>query len=77
MEASYGKQYPEIRLLQIYFPFSLAHKHFKYTVKAKICGKNNMNFLSYIETLQKIRAGLKQAKSVAEAEALIRAHANF
>jgi hypothetical protein len=30
-----------------------------------------------IETLQKIRVGLKQAKSVAEAEALIRAHANF
>ncbi|MGH7596937.1 MAG: hypothetical protein ACREOI_11335 [bacterium] len=29
-----------------------------------------------IETLQKIRAGLKQAKSVAEAEMLIRAHAN-
>jgi hypothetical protein len=27
-----------------------------------------------IETLQKIRAGLKQAQSVAEAEALIRAH---
>ncbi|MCI0696642.1 hypothetical protein L0337_32150 [candidate division KSB1 bacterium] len=30
-----------------------------------------------IETLQKIRAGLKQAKSVAEAKALIHAHANF
>jgi len=29
-----------------------------------------------IETLQKIRAGLKQAQSMAEAEALIRAHAN-
>jgi hypothetical protein len=30
-----------------------------------------------IDTLQKIRTGLKQAKSVAEAEAVIRAHANF
>ncbi|MGH7453318.1 MAG: hypothetical protein ACRENG_18355 [bacterium] len=30
-----------------------------------------------IEVLDKIRVGLKQAQSVAEAEALIRAHANF
>jgi len=30
-----------------------------------------------LEVLEKIRAGLKQAQSVAEAEALIRAHANF
>ncbi len=29
------------------------------------------------EILQKIRAGLKQAQSVAEAEALIRGYANF
>jgi hypothetical protein len=30
-----------------------------------------------IDTLQKIRTGLKQAKSVAKAEALIHVHANF
>jgi hypothetical protein len=30
-----------------------------------------------IEILRNIRAGLKQAQSLAEAEALIRAHANF
>jgi hypothetical protein len=30
-----------------------------------------------LEALRKIRIGLKQAQSVAEAEALIRAHANF
>jgi flagellar biosynthesis/type III secretory pathway protein FliH len=30
-----------------------------------------------IEVLEKIRTGLKQAQSVAEAEALIRAHADF
>lgn len=38
---------------------------------------NPVEQITALEVLEKIRAGLKQAQSVAEAEALIRAHAGF
>lgn len=49
-------------------------------IKFGVVGRELVDHLEQItdiETLQKLRAGLKQAQSVAEAEALIRAHADF